>query len=256
MNKKNSIPFVLLLVSLVLSACSFNTKPTQTPTPAPTNTPTATSTITPTPTKTPLPTKTPNLAATQQFGEWYGEIDQYFDQGYLSTNEGTIKQLKDFSEEWAQLNWYRTWPLGETASDFVYSAHYKWSSASKTPNPSGCGVVFGIRVDKDDYRDYSVFLDQTGIIFLRTESNAGFRVGKSRGTGKVDLVNNTEADFTLIVNGYYSYVLVNGEVIGEYAFPQNKPMDGEIGLSILSGTNKDYGTRCEITNMRIWVPNQ
>jgi hypothetical protein len=29
---------------------------------------------------------------------------------------------------------------------------------------------------------------------------------------------------------------------------------GDIGLSTLSGTNKDYGTRCEMTNIHTWTP--
>lgn len=251
MKRKNTNLLILFITTLFVVSCSFSPIPEPTATPAPTDTPTATATITSTPTKTPLPTKTPNLAATQQFGEWYAEIEEFYNKGYIGTNKGTLKQLKNFSEEWAQLNWYITWPLNIEASDFVYSAHYSWSSASKTPNPSGCGIVFGIQ---NDGSDYSVFLDQSSIMFLHTENNRGFRVGKSRGTGKVDLVGNTEADFTLIVNGYYSYVIVNGEVIGEYAFPQNESMEGDLGVSILSGTNKDFGTRCSITNIRIWEP--
>jgi len=30
-------------------------------------------------------------------------------------------------------------------------------------------------------------------------------------------------------------------------------MDGKFGYTLLSGTNKDYGTKCEITNGRLWV---
>ena len=64
-----------------------------------------------------------------------------------------------------------------------------------------------------------------------------------------------EADFTLIVNGISAYVLVNGEMAGEYTLAQSRPSLGGLGLTVLSGTNKDYGTRCEMTDLRLWLPN-
>ena len=63
-----------------------------------------------------------------------------------------------------------------------------------------------------------------------------------------------EADFALIVKGAYAYVLVNEEVVGEYTLAQSKVLRGRLGLSLLSGTNKDYGTRCEMTNLHLWIP--
>ena len=68
--------------------------------------------------------------------------------------------------------------------------------------------------------------------------------------------NPVTANFTLIVNGTYAYVLVDGEVVGEYTLSQSKILNGHLGLSLLSGTNKDYGTRCEMTNIHIWTPNK
>jgi hypothetical protein len=251
MTTKNLSIIVLITFALFLNACSFASFQEPTATPTTTHTPVPTSTVTPTPTRTPLPTKTPNLAATQRVDEWNAEIQGYFEKGYLHTADGSIKELGSFVEEWAQMDWYTTWLLDETVDNFVFSAHFKWSSASKTPNQSGCGFVYAIQ---DDGSDYSVFLDQAGILYLRSEFNHGFRVGRTRGTGQVKVGDPTEADFTLIVDNYYSYVLVDGEVIGEYTLPQSDPLKGEVGVSILSGTNKDYGTRCQVTDMRLWTP--
>ena len=58
----------------------------------------------------------------------------------------------------------------------------------------------------------------------------------------------------MIVYDHYSYVILNDEVIGEYTLPQSDLIEGALGISILSGTNKDYGTRCEITNAHLWTP--
>lgn len=85
-------------------------------------------------------------------------------------------------------------------------------------------------------------------------------MGTTRGTGRVQFDNPfdhpVEADLTLIVKGTYAYVLVDDEVVGEYTLSQSKILRGTIGLALLSGTNKDFGTRCEITNLHIWIPNE
>ena len=254
---------VLLILAFVLSACGAIAQP-PTATPASTNTPQPTATITQTPTNTPRPsptprpTKTPNLAATERMDEFNSQTQSYFEKSYLATADGEIKEIDDFAFDWAQLNWYNWLPLGEEASDFYLSAHVKWSSAYRNADTSGCGFIFAIQ-DNGDH--YAVFLDQSRIFFLNADQSSGYSrpVGLTRGTGRVDFDNPAdspqEADFAVIVNGTYTYVLVNGEVVGEYTLAKSKVLRGDIGLSLLSGTNKDYGTRCEMTDIHAWIPN-
>lgn len=260
MKTKNasSLLSVLLILSFALSACTMSAvEPTSTP--APTDTPQPTATITLTPTNTPRPsptlrpTKTPNLAATERIEGFNTEAQSYFDQGYLTTANGIFKEHDDFEIEWAQLNWFRRWGLDQTASDFYISAHLKWSSAFQNADVSGCGFIFAATED-DLY--YAVFLDRTQVLFLTKNANGIRELGKTRGAGTVRFDNPAEADFTLIVNGAYAYVLVDDEVIGEYTLSQSKPLRGELGLTVLSGTNKDYGTRCEMTNIHVWTPSK
>ena len=82
----------------------------------------------------------------------------------------------------------------------------------------------------------------------------------TRGTGRVNFDNPAdhpvEADFTIIVKGAYAYVLVDEELVGEYTLSESKILRGELGLALLSGTNKDYGTRCEMTNLHTWIPTE
>jgi hypothetical protein len=63
-----------------------------------------------------------------------------------------------------------------------------------------------------------------------------------------------EADFTLIVKGISAYVLVDDVLVGEYTLSQSKNLRGGLGLTLLSGTNKDFGTRCEMTDIHVWTP--
>jgi len=254
---------ILWILTFVLSACAGAAQPA-TPTPAPTDTPQPTATITPTatntprPSPTPRPTKTPNLAATERMEGFNAQAQSYFDKGYLTTSAGNIKEIKDFSYDWAQLNWYNWLPLGETASDLYLSAHLKWSSAYRNADVSGCGFIFAIQENGDHY---AVFLDRSKILFLNADQTAGYSraVGLTRGTGRVKFDNPAdspqEADFTIIVNGTYTYVLVDEEVVGEYTLAKSKILRGDVGLSLLSGTNKDFGTRCEMTEIRLWIPN-
>jgi len=260
--KVSVLLLILAIFTFILPPCSLSpvaTAPTATDSPAPTAT--ATITLTPTntstPSPTPSPTQTPDLAATQHSKELNAEIQAYFDKGYLATVKGKMIEYNDFTQEWAQLGRYPLLSLGDQASDFYMSAHFKWSSAYRNADLSGCGFAFAIQ---ENYEHYAVFLDRTQLAFVSADSSSPIarEVGLTRGTGHVGFNNPAdspaEADFTLIVKGIYAYVLVDGKLIGEYTLSQSKALKGNVGLTLLSGTNKDYGTRCEMTNVHLWIP--
>ena len=251
-----TLSFLIILLLFLSSACSTFAPPV--PTSTSTLQPTATNTTVPTktaiPTSTPRPTTTPNLAATQHMSDLQAEAQSYFDQGYLASADGRFMEHDDFKEEWAQLGWYSWWDLNQNAKDFFISAHFKWSSAYRSADLSGCGFAFAIQKDSDHY---AVFLDRSKVYFVETaEYYQPFR--PTRGTGRVDFGNPfdqpVEADFTLIVNGTSAFVLVDQELVGEYTLAQSKNLRGGLGVTLLSGTNKDFGTRCEMTNIRVWTP--
>ena len=243
--------FVLILISLACSTAQPT--PTSTPQPSATSTKTATPTKTPRPSPTLRPTRTPNLMATKRVEELNAEAKGFYDKGYLTTAEGQFTELDDFSYDWAQMGWYNWLPLKTTVSDFFLSGHFKWNSAFKNSDVSGCGFIFDLQPNKNHY---AVFLDRSKVLFLITDHTLGFSkpMSPTRGTGRVKFDYPAQADFTLIVKGAYAYVLVNNEVVGEYTLAQSRSLDGDIGLTVLSGTNKDYGTRCEMTNLHLWVP--
>lgn len=257
--KLNFILFFMLLSILVSSSCSAPVaESTSTSTPKSTATSTLTPTKTSTPTLTPRPTRTPNLTATQRTEDYNAELQKYIDLGYIENTKGSFIKYDDFTEEWAQLHWYRWWALDDKAEDFFLSARFKWFSAYRNADVSGCGFIFAIQENNDHF---AVFLDRAQIRFINTDQSDYTRwVGLTRGTGRVNFKNPAdqpiEADFTIIVNNAYVYVLVNGEVVGEYTLPQSRILEGNLGLSLYSGTNKDFGTRCEMTNVHAWIPNQ
>lgn len=243
------LSFVLILI-LVSVACA-TAQPTPTGTPEPTSTETVIPTNTPRPSPTPRPTRTPNLAATQHAEELIGEVQLYYEKGYLTTNNGRLTELDDFSHDWAYLGGYKPLVFVILASDFFLSAHFKWDSAFQNSNISGCGFIFALQPNNDHY---VVFLDRTKVELRISTHGFSTRVKPIRGTEQVKFDYPAEANFTLIVKGAYAYVLVNGEVVSEYALLENRPLLGDLGLTVISGTNKDYGTRCEMTNLRLWIP--
>jgi hypothetical protein len=245
----------LILVSLACEALL----PTPTATSLPTTTstltlpPTATQTLTPSPTLD--PTQTPDLAATQHAEQLSAEVQKYYDRGYLKTTNGEFIEYEEFQREWAQIGWYGRWSFRTEASDFFMSGHFTWSSASHSADPSGCGFFFA----GQDTSEYAVLLEQSQVLFLQTNYYYS-PIMPTRGTGRVKLESLAdqpwEADFAVIVKGFYAYVVVNGEVVGEYSLSKSKDPHGELGVALLSGTNKDYGTRCKFSNLHLWLPDE
>ena len=251
------ILFVSGLISISLACAASQPAPTPTSTAKPTTTQTAvpTATQTPRPSPTPRPTFTPNLSATQRAEALSAEVQAYFDKGYLTTTEGQFTELDDFSYDWAHLGGYQPFLFADSVDDFFLSARFRWDSALQNSNTSGCGFVFGMQPNDEHY---AVFLDRLKVVFLITDYTLGFSkpVSPSRGTGTVRFDYPAEANFTLIVRDSYAYVLVDEVVVAEYTLAQSRAAQGGIGLTVLSGTNKDYGTHCEMTNLHLWRPNE
>lgn len=244
---------VLVLASLACAASAPTPTSTSTPEPTLTATETPVPTNTRRPSPTPRPTRTPDLAATALAEQLSAEVQEYYENGYLATTDGQFELLEDFSFDWAQLGWYRPFLFATEIGDFFLSAHFKWDSAFKNSDVSGCGFIFGVQSNNDHY---AVFLDRQQVLFLITDNRVGYSkpVSPTRGTARVKFDYPAEADFTLIVRDIHAVVLVDGEFAGEYTLAMSRSSKGDVGVTVLSGTNRDYGTHCEMTNLRFWVP--
>ena len=232
----DSAKAVIVSVVSQLDALTDTLQPTQTPKPLP----------------TPKPTSTPKPKATTdpEYEEFQSHVQKYYEEGLFPSLDGEYQEMDDFKEEWAQMKWFQWWSYDITATNFMLSTHFKWASASGTPDLAGCGVIFAIQ---DDGQNYAVFLDKDRIYFTRSDKKYYHEIGTTKGTGRVEYDVSDDADFILIANEKYAYVIVDGKLIGEYTLSQDQPIQGQLGFSILSGTNKDYGTRCEITGTKIWI---
>jgi hypothetical protein len=164
-NPISRIPLTDLVLGLVLMACSAVQAVTPTAVPTETLLP---PTTTPVPTATLKPSPTPDAAATQAYEDFYAQVQEYYDKGYISNLEGSQTLLDDFSESWPQIGWYQWWPRDLVVTNFVYSGHFRWSVASQTPEVSGCGIAFAIQ---DDGSNYTFFLDKSTILARRYIAN-------------------------------------------------------------------------------------
>ena len=249
-----------MALSLILSACGAST-PAATPTVAAsaTNTATAAPTVTPTvtftPTRTPRPTATPNLAATQQYEEFFSVVQKIHDVGQISTTEGKYKELDDYMDELADKLSYSWAETGVSAKNFIVQADFMWSSATKTTNLSGCGFIFRIQPNGDHYL---IVLDAVSGIKLASSTDRGTYSMGSPSNGdshQLDFGSGPyQATFTLVVNDLQTYVYINDAYYGEYKLLDYRITDsGPLASAVLSATDTGYGTRCTMTKVRAWV---
>ena len=258
----------LLILGLVSLACgiSFDVggAPTSAPPPtqmqqqpiAPSNTipPQPTVAIPPTSTPEPQPTVEPEQSTSQVPADFQKVVERYYKKGYLSSTKGEYHQLEDFSQDWAQINFYDLTDTGFSPEYFLVTAHFEWQSAIRNPDPSGCG--FGFHKQGND--TYLFFVDKDTVLLgtWNGVTNSWTQIGTTSGSGWVGLSNPGTADVALIVNQKKAYVLVNDQFTGSYTLDTDwLTGPGDLAYSILSGTNKDYGTRCNMTKVNLWIVN-
>ena len=247
MDKKAHGPILLAVVILILASLACGAAQPATPVP-PADTPVpATATLAPT--STPRPTATPNVAATQMYNDVFSKVQKFADDKLIPGTNGDYIELDDFNESFSQIGWYQSYPTKTVLESFVFVGHLKWQTATQTSDVSGCGILFG---QQEDTSDYAVFLDKSRVYFSSSTPQFYSELGKTRGSGRLSFGNPAEADLTLLVYNNYAYVYVDDKLIGEYTLSKDKPLKGVFGYGIISGTNKNYGTSCEVTNARVW----
>lgn len=186
--------------------------------------------------------------ATAQAQGMAGTVQSLVDEGVLNDPSGTYYWMEDFNETWAQLGWYQWWSTGLAPTDFVIRAHTEWESASRVANwfESGCGFVFR---EADEKNHYMIFLALDGNVYLKGYVDGVYREFGKEYYGKVEFVKGS-ADVMLVVEGDTITYYVNGEKVLQR---ENKELkNGNLALTLMSGTNKDYGTRCRMSDIEIW----
>jgi len=190
--------------------------------------------------------------ATAQVQGMVNAVERLASEGLIEKTAGTYTKIDDFNENWAQIGWYQWWNTGKSPTDFVIRAHTEWESASKTANwfDSGCGFVFR---EADENNHYMIFLALDGNVYLKGYVDGVYKEFGKGYAGKIDHLKGG-ADVMLAVEGDRILYFVNGEKVLER---KNSDMsEGNLALTLVSGTNKEYGTRCSITDIELWALDQ
>lgn len=181
-------------------------------------------------------------------------VQRLVSEGYLTHGNGYYEALLDFFREWAQINWYQWYATGKAPRDFVVRANAAWQSASNRANwfNSGCGFVFRETPREGDdqaLNHYLAYLGLDGVVYMARQTNGQYvELGKAS-YGRVG-VPDGEAQIMLAVEGDQFHFFVNDQHV---LTREDGLLDsGNLNYTLLSGTNRDFGTRCEMTQVGLW----
>jgi hypothetical protein len=183
------------------------------------------------------------------------EVERLMAEGYLARGAGSYEGLLDFFREWAQINWYQWYATGKAPADFVVQADVAWKSASDKANwfNSGCGFVFRETPPEgtnQGLNHYLAYLGLDGVVYMSRQTNSQFlELGRAR-YGRVE-VPEGGAHIMLAVEGDAFHFFVNGEHV--LSTRDGALANGNLNYTLLSGTNRDFGTRCEMTHVGLWT---
>lgn len=190
-----------------------------------------------------------HLKATQRAGPVMEIVQKLVDSGVLLSANGTFYALEDFDHTWAQLGWYQWWGTDHSPENFAIAAHAEMTSASDRANwpDAGCGFVFA---EKDNKNHNLAYLSMDGYVQIYGIRNGSWRFLANKRYGNLP-TPSSEADIALVVYNKRIIFFVNGQQVVSVI---DKIMgSGDLNLTLLSGTNKDFGTRCRMTNIGLFI---
>jgi hypothetical protein len=121
------------------------------------------------------------------------------------------------------------------------------SAANYADSRSGCAIVF--REDGAE-NNYMLGVNMYGYVFLRRIYNGNLSdlSGESYG---IQSVRTEELQFMLAVDGD----MITAFVDGEHVLTRRDSIltSGNLALSLFSGTNRDFGAKCHLTNIELWI---
>jgi hypothetical protein len=187
-------------------------------------------------------------SATAQARPMADLVQDLYAQGYIDRADGTFFSLADFAESWALINWYQYYPSDYSPVDFVIRADAAWESASDHANwdYSGCGFVFR---ETGDSNHYHAYLGLDGWVYMERYVTGEYASLGGSYYGDVDVPSGA-AKIMLLADGTTFMFFVNGERV--HVRTDTQHTEGFLSYAVSSGTNTDYGTRCEMTHVELW----
>ena len=263
----NTLRAVIATLAFSTLACSLfvnlapTVVPTQEPLPLPTSIPAviASPTNPPAPTvqNTPIPlTQAPEVTATDASSQVMADAKDYFQRGYLPFENGQVHVLDDFSKPGMSMDVFGLTNTHLQLQDFALWADIVLNTTGSTtyPNYTGCGFAYRVQNNSEGY---TAILTNEAV--RMGACNSGFKLCSlfgteyGFGTGLVDVPNGSKTHFSLAVNKYHAWALLDGKLVGQYALYTTKLRGpGDLYYSTVSNINAGYHTACQISNVRVW----
>ncbi len=224
-------------------------------------------TATPTATATATPTSTPNFKATsvvatqtaavrqtEQALSMFEQVQKLQEDGYLSTSQGSWYEIDDFNESWAETTWYRWWNSGYQPIDFIIRANTEWWSASESSTwiNAGCGFLFRT---VDNNNRFGALFTLDGKARFDRMVNGEWRSPILSNAVPINSMND-QAQLMLVVEGNRFVFFRDGvEILNtiDNVLTSPKFQGGDLALTLMSGTNISFGTRCKLADIELWI---
>lgn len=186
----------------------------------------------------------PNTYDCKNFKNMISQFQEYS----IVPDGGEFHTSPDYSKAYANINKSTSYKITDSVKNFALSMTVSWDSASDIPNiaNAGCGLLFR-------------FNDSTYITsILRMDGNltaSGVKTGKGMFTKKYYYGHaNIEAthNLTVVANNDNVKIYIDGK---QYANIMDVSItrSGDLRLITVSGTNKDWGTRCKFKNINYYT---
>ena len=189
------------------------------------------------------------LQATEQVQHFTDSLQKIAELGEMTLGTGELHQLKDFEKEIAKINYFNYWSTGYSGENFALETDIDYDVASDKANwfNTGCGFVFAEQ-GQDVFHFLKLSLD--GMATLRSFNGNNRNVIMQRNYGKPALPSGQMHVF-MVVQDKHVFLVINDEPIIDTNCPLIKA--GDISLSLSSGINTGFGTRCKFSNTGLWI---
>lgn len=197
------------------------------------------------------PTMTPTTGpqTTQQAQAMAAIIKDLSEKGMVPSTEGEYRRLDDLTVTWNEAGRYQVTRADVSAANFVLATDLKYETVAGNTNlpTSGCGLAFSFD-DIDNHHSVDYMLD--GLVGIFQKTRGEWKTLASRTSGTIP-VPSGEARIMLAVYDGRINLFVDGERVSNAYDGSAK--EGELGYIIYTGSAKDFGMRCEFSDVDLWV---
>jgi len=193
-----------------------------------------------------------NLQATAQVKPIYDLLQKLQGSGAITEIIGTYLRLPNYERNLAQIGYFgEPEPIGFTLENFAIRADASWNSASEAAdwNQSGCAFLIGVD-EREIYDIVFLSLDGYAKLYLPVLNTNRWQEKATERYGKLSIPEGSAEVMIAVIDNRVIFYVNGVEVLSEY---DSNLKPGDVYFALISGTNKDYGIRCKLENIDLWI---